>query len=80
MRLALLGLGRHTMSYFADWKEAHVAAGTAAREINRDYGIEKWSSPLTPGAKFRVFGPLPKPENCYGFEARCERVSPTDPL
>lgn len=66
--------------YFADWKEAHTAAVLEARKLNRDMGLEKWSSPLTPGKRFRIFGPLPKPENCYGFEARCERVRPLDPL
>lgn len=66
--------------YFATWKEAHTAAVLEARKWGKDHGLEKWSSPLTPGMKFRVFGPLPKPENCYGFEARCERVSPSDPL
>lgn len=68
------------MSYFADWKEAHTAAVKEARSINRDMGIERWKSPLTPGMNFRVFGPLPRPESCFGFEARAERVSPGDPL
>jgi hypothetical protein len=66
--------------YFADWKSAHTAAVLEARKTGKDMGLEKWFSPLTPGMKFRIFGPLPRPENRYGLEARCEVVSPIDPL
>lgn len=66
------------MSYFADWKEAHTFALGEARKLGKDMGLEKWKSPLTPGMNFRVFGLLPKPENRFGFEARCEVVRPTD--
>ena len=66
--------------YFRDWKDAHTHAVQEARRWGRDMGLERWKSPLTPGMNFRVFGPLPKPENRYGFEARCEVVGPTDPL
>lgn len=65
--------------YFRDWKAAHTAAVHRARETGRDVGIEKWSSGMTPGMRFRIF-PLPSVAASFGFEARCERVRPTDPL
>ncbi len=64
------------MQSFRDWKEAHSAAVELARKLNRDVGILKakeYSSTV-----FQVFS-LPKPENRYGFELRCEVVHPTDP-
>lgn len=64
--------------YFRDYHEAYDAAVLYAREVNHDVGIEVWKSPLTPGMNFRIFL-LPRPENCFGFEARAERVKPTDP-
>lgn len=69
-------------SYHWEWKEAHTAAVAAAREWGRDMGIEKverYAQKLSGGA-FRVFGPLPKPEHRFGHEARCEVVSPSDPI
>lgn len=67
------------MSRFKEWKEAHGAAIMLARELGKDVGIDKLPSPLEPGMPWRIFG-LPKPENRFGFEARCEVVSPSDPL
>lgn len=67
------------MDRFETWKEAHTAAVLRARETGRDVGLESLPSPLERGRPWRIFG-LPNPENRAGFEARCEVVSPTDPL
>ena len=62
---------------FTDWKNAHTAAVELARLLKRETGIEK----TTEFGKivYRVHS-LPKPENRYGFELRCEIVGPSDPL
>jgi hypothetical protein len=65
------------MASFKDWKEAHTAAVMLARQLNKEVGILKakeYSSTV-----FQVMS-LPKPENRYGFELRCELVNPSDPL
>ena len=64
-------------SFHQDWKQAHTAAVKLARELGKEVGLEKFKEYNTPG--FRVFS-LPKPENRYGHELRCEIVRPTDPV
>ena len=55
------------------WKAAHADAQARANEFRRDYGIEKARE--YGHTVFRVFG-LPRPENRYGHELRCEVVQP----
>lgn len=64
-------------SFHRDWKDAHTTAVTLARQLGKEVGIEKFKEYNTPG--FHVFS-LPKPENRYGFELRCEVVKPSDPI
>lgn len=61
---------------FTDWKQAHGAAVDLARLLKRETGIEKAKE--FGKEVFRVHS-LPKPENRFGFELRCEIVRPTDP-
>lgn len=63
---------------FATYEEAAANARRAARAAGRDYGIERLPSALEPGRPFRIW-PLPRPENRFGHELRCEVVQPTDP-
>lgn len=63
--------------FFTDYKEAHAAAVLEARRSGKEVGLERFREYTTSG--FRVFS-LPKPENRYGFELRCEVVKPGDPL
>jgi hypothetical protein len=65
-------------AFYRDWKEAHTAAVKLARQIGHDVGLEVGDNPLD-GKGFRIFS-LPKPENRYGFELRCEVIHPDDPL
>jgi hypothetical protein len=65
------------VSSFKDWKEAHTAAVLLARQLGKEVGILKakeYSSTV-----YQVMS-LPKRENRYGFELRCELVNPSDPL
>lgn len=66
------------MPFFRDYHDAYTAACHLARQLNHDVGLEKADNPLD-GKGFRIFS-LPRPENRYGFELRCEVVTPTDPL
>ena len=63
--------------FFKGWDDARKAAVVNARAYAHDYGIEKVNEFGTKG--FRVFM-LPKPENRYGHELRCEVVKASDPL
>ena len=62
---------------FTEWKEAHTAAVLLARQLKRDVGIWRQTEFGKDGYNIRS---LPKPENRYGHELRCEVVSPNDPL
>ena len=65
------------MSSYRDWKDAHAAAVTLARQLGREVGILKAKEYTS--TVFQVIH-LPKPQNRQGFELRCEVVSPSDPL
>lgn len=58
---------------FASYAEAVRHARTQATKLNMDHGLEKL------GSTYRVFI-LPRPENRYGHELRCEVVRPNEPL
>lgn len=60
-----------------DYKAAHTAAVKLARLLGREVGILRQKEFGRDG--FNVYH-LPKPENRYGFELRCQVVRPTDPL
>jgi len=62
---------------FKEWKEAHTAAVVLARQIGHDVGIWRQAEYGKDGYNIRS---LPKPENRYGHELRCEVVTPRDPL
>lgn len=64
---------------FADWKEAHTQAVLFARQRGKEVGLGKYRELGAKRDSFKVF-PLPKRENRYGHELRCEVVSPDDPL
>jgi hypothetical protein len=59
---------------FDNWGDAHKEAESRATKYGFDYGIEKTRH--YGKEVFRVFM-LPRPENRYGFETRCEVVRPT---
>lgn len=63
-------------TYFETYFEAHAVAQERASRLKIDVGLEKWSSPLTPGMRFRLFL-LPAEKQRQGFETRCEVVRPT---
>jgi len=56
---------------YREYKECHKDAQADADEFKRDYGIEKNSL----FGYYRYFM-LPNPENRYGYELKCEVVSP----
>lgn len=62
---------------FETWKEAHTAAVTLARKLGRDVGLWRVREFSREGY---VIQSLPKPENRYGHELRCEVVHPSDPI
>lgn len=64
------------MSIFSspDWKLAHNEAQKWANQLGRETGIEK--AVEFGKTVYRVHF-LPKPQNRYGFELRCELVPPT---
>ena len=62
---------------FTDWKAAHTAAVLLARELKRDVGIWRQEEFGRDGYNIRS---LPRPENRYGHELRCEVVSPDDSI
>jgi len=64
------------MSFYKEYRDAFNAACDLARTRQREMGLERVDGPLEKG--FRVIS-LPKPENRYGHELRCQVVSPTDP-
>jgi hypothetical protein len=61
---------------FSTWKEAHTAAVLLARKLGHDVGL--WGNNEFGRQVFNISS-LPRPEN-RSVEARCEVVSPTDPL
>ena len=65
------------MASFIEWKEAHDHAVELARQLGREVGILKAKEYNK--TVFQVLH-LPKRENRYGLELRCEVVSPGDPL
>ena len=66
------------MSFHRDYNQAFNAAVHLARSLKRETGLEKVNSPID-GKGFVVHS-LPKPENRYGFELRCQIVRPDEPL
>ncbi len=62
---------------FKTWKEAHTAAVLLARELKHDVGL--WRANEFGREVFNIRS-LPRIENRYGHELRCEVVSPSDPL
>jgi hypothetical protein len=64
------------VSFHREYRDAFNAACDMARLRGREMGLEKVDGPLEKG--FRVIS-LPKPENRYGFELRCQVVTPTEP-
>lgn len=65
------------MRRFDTWKEAHTAAVVLSRELGRDVGIWRQAEFGMDGYNIRS---LPRPENRYGHELKCEVVTPHDPL
>jgi hypothetical protein len=66
------------MEPFSTYRAAFNAACDLARDTGKDVGLEKVLGPGLKGEAFRIWT-LPKPENRYGFEARCEVISPNTP-
>lgn len=64
------------LQVFSDWKAAHTAAQADANRLGLSLGIEKAKE--YGKTVFRV-SILPKPENRYGWETRCEVVDPDLP-
>lgn len=62
--------------WFTDYKEAFNAAIDLANLLGRETGLEAAKEYGKPG--FRLHN-LPKPENRYGFELRCQVVQPGEP-
>lgn len=58
---------------FPTYQEAVTYARVQATKLGMDHGLERL------GASYRVFI-LPRPENRYGHELRCEVVRPNDPV
>ena len=58
------------MNYFKNHEDAYKAAVKKAKAANIDVGIEKSDG----GYIIRY---LPKPENRYGWDLRCEVVTPS---
>ena len=69
-----------TYSVFQDYNEAAAVARFHARETKHAHGIEKWRDYGIGPWGSRVFMIPNDPAKRFGFEARCEAVSPTDPL
>ena len=65
------------MQSFKDYREAHTAAVLLAQQLGREVGILKAKEYTS--TVFQVMH-LPRPENRYGLELRCEVVGPTDPI
>lgn len=62
------------MAFHREYADASAAARALANATGKDVGLEKADNPLD-GKGFRIWT-LPKPENRYGFEARCEVITP----
>lgn len=60
-----------------EYKEAHKAAVLLARTLGKEVGLLK-AKEYTKDVLQIIH--LPKPENRYGFELRCQVVSPSEPL
>jgi hypothetical protein len=64
---------------YEDYHEAFRAAVLLARKLGREVGLEK-----SPKGYYKKDGylviHLPKPENRYGHELRCQVVRPDEPL
>lgn len=58
---------------FKNWKDAYLAALALANQLGHDVGIWKQIEYGQEGYNIRS---LPKPENRYGHELRCEVVQP----
>lgn len=65
------------MTFHREYRDAFNAACDLARQMQREVGLEKADNPLD-GKGFRVIS-LPKLENRYGHELRCQVVAPTEP-
>ena len=65
------------MESFKTIEEARRFASKISRECNCDMGVEKAKEYTN--TVYRV-AMLPRPENRYGWELRCEVVKPTDPI
>lgn len=66
------------MSFYREYRDAFNAACEQARLRQRDMGLEVADNPLD-GKGYRVIS-LPKLENRYGHELRCQVVTPTEPM
>ncbi len=64
-------------AFYTDYHEAHTAAVALARRLGREVGLEKFKEYTTWG--FLIYS-LPRSENRYGHELRCQVVSPDEPL
>ena len=62
----------------ADYREAFNSAVLLARQLGREVGIEK--TPGLLGDNPYIVHHLPKSENRFGFELRCQVVHPDEPL
>lgn len=63
--------------FFKDYHDSHAFALRLARFLGRETGIEVGKEYATKG--FYVHH-LPRVENRFGFELRCEVVKPSDPF
>lgn len=61
---------------FPTWKEAYEYARRQANKLQIAHGIEK----PTPFEHAWTVKMLPRPENRYGWELRCEAVEPDEPV
>lgn len=65
------------MTQHKEWKDAHTAAVTLARQLGREVGIEKLKT--YEGTHYYV-RTVPRADMRFGVDARCEIVGPGDPL
>ena len=63
---------------FREYRDAFNYAVEWADKRNADCGIEKVKCPFARREMFNVHF-LPKPQNRYGFELRCQVVRPGEP-
>jgi hypothetical protein len=63
------------MRVFNNYLDAYGFAEKMAKTTGIDYGIERKREF---GEEIFVVKLLPRPENCYGYELRMERVRPSD--